>query len=213
MGKSISKEQMLEYKDISKGRFDEKEITHMHTVFHKASPSGKMKPADFKRYLEGLEMFKRVDPHETYDHLFRGYDRDGNGEIDFKEYLLFHSAILYSTEELLDLVFRTYDRNRNGFIYRDDLVTVLTNSTRWMGDCDVETKEVQELIRSEVDMILEFVDSNHKGFITKDTLRLVSNKHPEILEKLKNLAWKKKATCVNGKELVKYCFRNNRFHY
>jgi len=195
MGKSISKEQMQTYKDIIKGRFDEKEITHMHTVFHKAAPSGRMKPADFKRYLEDLEVFKRVDPHETYDHLFRGYDRDGNGEIDFKEYLLFHSAILYSTEELLDLVFRTYDRNRTGFINQNDLVTVLTNSTRWMGDFDVENKVVQDMIKAEVERIMNFVYANQSvqaepvkyNQIAKEELRLVSMDHPEILEKLKNL--------------------------
>ena len=43
-----------------------------------------------------------------------------------------------------------YDADNNGYITRDELVEIISNSTRWMGDCDVESREVQELIHSEV---------------------------------------------------------------
>eukprot|EP00759_Apiculatamorpha_spiralis_P018624 PhF_6_TR24991/c0_g1_i1/m.34382/K19932/NCS1; neuronal calcium sensor 1 len=188
MGRSISKDLMAEYKEIIKGKFNEKEITHMHRLFHKAAPSGKMGPNEFKKYIEQLAIFKKVDPHETYDQLFRGYDRDGDGEITFKEYLQYHLGIVFSTDELFDIVFAMYDADGNGYISRDELVEVITNSTRWMGDCDVESKEVQELINQEVEKIINFVDINNDGQITKEELRVASQKHPEILEKLKNLA-------------------------
>eukprot|EP00760_Papus_ankaliazontas_P019334 PhM_4_TR18010/c0_g1_i1/m.33430/K19932/NCS1; neuronal calcium sensor 1 len=188
MGKTVSKEQMAEYKEIIKGKFDDKEITHMYKLFHKAAPSGKMGPQEFKRYIEQLNIFKKVDPHETYDQLFRGYDRDGDGEITFKEYLQYHLGIVFSTDELFDIVFAMYDADGNGYISRQELVDVITNSTRWMGDCDVESKEVQDLIQSEVDKIIAFVDANNDGQITKEELMVASEKHPEILEKLKNLA-------------------------
>ncbi len=188
MGHSISREDMEDFKETIKGKFDEREIKHMHKLFHTAAPSGKMGKPEFKAYIEGLEIFKRVDPQETYDQLFRGYDRDGDGTITFKEYLLYHLGIVFSTEELFDIVYAMYDVDRNGYITREEMVDVITNSTRWMGDCDVESKDVQKCIVAEVEKIVAFVDADKDGMVSKEELFAAATKHPEILEKLKNLA-------------------------
>jgi|UniRef100_A0A7S4C9W1 Ca2+-binding EF-hand superfamily protein len=189
MGKNISKEKMEEYKKTIKGKFDEKEIKHMYKLFHKAAPTGKMGKKEFKKYIEDLAIFKKVDSQESYDQLFRGYDRDADGTITFKEYLEYHLGIVFSEpDELFDIVFSMYDADGNGYITRDELIEVVTNSTRWMGDCDVESKDVQDLIQAEVDKIVIFADVNKDGQISKEELYAAYEKHPEILEKLKNLA-------------------------
>lgn len=188
MGTGISRAQMEDYKETVKGKFTEKEIAHMHKLFFKAAPEGKMGPEEFKKYIEGLQIFKRVDPQEEYQQLFRGYDRDGDGTITFKEYLLYHLGIVFSTEELFDILFAMYDVDGNGFITRDEMTQVVTNSTRWMGDCDVESREVQQVISTEVDNLIKFVDQDHDDMISREELRMSSLKHPEVLEKLKNLA-------------------------
>ena len=77
--------------------------------------------------------------------------------ISFKEYLQYHLGIVFSTEELFDIVFAMYDADRDGYITRDELEDVVTNSTRWMGDCDVESKEVQELVRTEVEKVFNII--------------------------------------------------------
>lgn len=179
---------MEDYKETVKGKFDEREIKHMHKLFHRAAPTGKMGKPEFKRYIEGLQIFKRVDPQEEYAQLFRGYDRDGDGTITFKEYLLYHLGIVFSTEELFDIVFAMYDVDGDGMITRDEMAQVITNSTRWMGDCDVESKEVQRVIAGEVDRIIRFVDLDKDDKISKDEMKAATLKHPEVLEKLKNLA-------------------------
>jgi Ca2+-binding EF-hand superfamily protein len=188
MGNKIPKEKMKEYREAIRGRFEEKEIKHMHKLFHKAAPSGRMGKKEFKKYIEDLAIFKKVDTQESYDQLFRGYDRDRDGTITFKEYLQYHLGIVFSTEELFDIVFSMYDADNNGYITRDELVEVVTNSTRWMGDCDVESRDVQKLIQEEVDKIVGFADVNKDGCISKEELCAAAEKHPEILEKLKNLA-------------------------
>eukprot|EP00997_Jenningsia_sp_PLL12_P006506 NODE_3053_length_824_cov_137.918710_g2538_i0.p1 GENE.NODE_3053_length_824_cov_137.918710_g2538_i0~~NODE_3053_length_824_cov_137.918710_g2538_i0.p1 ORF type:complete len:210 (-),score=58.49 NODE_3053_length_824_cov_137.918710_g2538_i0:194-772(-) len=192
----------------------------MYKLFHKAAPSGHMGRKEFKKYIEELAIFKKVDHQENYEQLFRGYDRDRDGTITFKEYLQYHLGIVFSTDELFDIVWSMYDEDGNGYITpssvaavvprticlnppdifygtpglsrtwgaRDELVEVVTNSTRWMGDCDVESKDVQELIQAEVDKIVAFVDVNKDGQISKEELYAAAEKHPEILEKLKNLA-------------------------
>lgn len=188
MGGSISQAQMEDYKETVKGKFDEKEIRHMYKLFTRAAPTGEMGPPEFRAYIESLSIFKRVDPHESYEQIFRGYDRDGNGSINFKEYLLYHLGIVYSTEELLDILFAMYDVAREGMITKEGMTQVVTNATRWMGDCDVESKAVQAGIALEVERLMQFVDRDKDGVITKEELRMVSQRHPEILEKLKNLA-------------------------
>jgi len=188
MGKALSKEQLEEYKEVCKSKFDEKEIKHMYKLFHKAAPSGKMGKKEFGKYIEELQIFKKVDTGETYEQLFRGYDRDKDGTITFKEYLQYHLGIVFSTPELFEIVFAMYDVDGNGYITRDELVEVVSNSTRWMGDCDPDARDVRDLIEGEVDKIMTFCDANRDGQISKEELIAAASKHPEILEKLKNLA-------------------------
>eukprot|EP00744_Colponema_vietnamica_P005825 GILI01008489.1.p1 GENE.GILI01008489.1~~GILI01008489.1.p1 ORF type:complete len:189 (+),score=47.29 GILI01008489.1:59-625(+) len=188
MGQTISRAEMEDYKETAKGKFDEREIQHMHKLFFRAAPTGHMGPQEFKHYIESLQIFKRVDPQEDYDQLFRGYDRDGDGTITFKEYLLYHLGIVFSTEELFDVVFAMYDVDGDGNITKDEMLQVITNSTRWMGDCDVESREVQSVIHQEINRVFDFADQNHDGKINKEELRAVSRRHPEVLEKLKNLS-------------------------
>jgi Ca2+-binding EF-hand superfamily protein len=189
MGSDISRMQMEDYKETTKGKFTEKEIRHMYKLFMRAASDDEMMGVkEFKLYIEGLGIFKRVDPQENYEQLFRGYDRDQSGTITFKEFLLYHLGIVHSTEELFDIVFAMYDADSNGFITRDEMVQVVTNATRWMGDCDVESSHVQKVIGDEVKRIFAFVDVDRDGLISRDELRNASKKHPEVLEKLKNLS-------------------------
>eukprot|EP01013_Petalomonas_cantuscygni_P003289 TRINITY_DN13465_c0_g1_i1.p1 TRINITY_DN13465_c0_g1~~TRINITY_DN13465_c0_g1_i1.p1 ORF type:complete len:189 (-),score=37.51 TRINITY_DN13465_c0_g1_i1:513-1079(-) len=188
MGKTLSKEQLCDYKETVKGKFDEKEIKDMYKLFHRAAPTGRMDKKQFRKYIEDLQIFKKSAPDEQYDQLFRGYDRDHDGIITFKEYLQYHLGIVFSTEELFDIVFAMYDQDGNGTITRQELVEVVTNSTKWMGECDTDSREVQDLIHAEVDKIVAFCDQNKDGQISKEELIAAAQKHPEILEKLKNLA-------------------------
>eukprot|EP00758_Cryptobia_borreli_P013356 Tbor_TRINITY_DN5825_c2_g5::TRINITY_DN5825_c2_g5_i1::g.6684::m.6684 len=188
MGQSITRAEMEDYKETVKGKFDEREIKHMHKLFFKAAPTGHMGPSEFKKYIDSLQIFKRVDPQEDYDQVFRGYDRDGDGTISFKEYLLYHLGIVFSTEELFDIVFAMYDVDGDNYITKEEMLQVITNSTRWMGDCDVEAVDVQLVMHQEVHRLFQFVDQSKEGRISKEDLRGVSLRHPEVLEKLKNLS-------------------------
>ena len=184
----ISRQDMDDYRETVQGKFDDREIAHMHKLFHQAAPKGEMGQQEFKRYIESLQIFKRVDQQETYEQLFRGYDRDGDKSITFKEYLQYHLGIVFSTEELFDIIFAMYDVDGDEFITKDEMTSVITNSTRWMGHCDVESRDVRDAIDATVDQIIKVADRDGDKKLSKTELRAASQKHPEILEKLKNLA-------------------------
>ena len=179
---------MEDCREIVKGKFTDGEIGHIHRIFTRAAPSGGMSPVEFKSYIDGLRIFKRVDPTETYAQMFRAYDRDRDGIITFKDFLTYHLGVVYGAEELFDIIFATYDANGDGYLTADEMVRAVTNTTRWMGECDAESEEVQAHIAAEVERLIAFVDRDGDKRIGREELLEVSRRHPEVLEKLKNLA-------------------------
>ncbi|CBH16422.1 EF-hand domain pair/EF-hand domain/EF hand, putative [Trypanosoma equiperdum] len=217
MGYTFSRAQMEDYKELVKGRFSDGAIEFLFLKFHRAAPNGIMTPVDFKHYIESTEVFKtykhthsksylkNVDEDseeedgggggerigssssEMYEHLFRGYDRDCDGVISFSEFLLYHLAVIYSTEELFVVVFNAYDADQDGFLSLNDIVTTITAATKYVGDCDIDDPEVKRVINEEAQRLMMFLDVRKDGRIRPEDMRLITQKHPEVLEKMKNL--------------------------
>ncbi|ESL08729.1 hypothetical protein TRSC58_03563 [Trypanosoma rangeli SC58] len=130
---------------------------------------------------------RHIVDREMYLHLFRAYDRDCDGVISFREFLLYHLAVMYSTEELFVVVFNAYDDDQDGYLSLADIISTITAATRYVGDCDVEDQEVQRVIEEEAQRLMFFLDVRKGGRIQRDDMRLITQKHPEVLEKMKNL--------------------------
>jgi neurocalcin delta len=62
--------------------FSRAEIRDLFKKFSKDCPSGQMNIDDFKAMYETL--FPSGDSGQFADHVFKAYDKDGNGVIDFK---------------------------------------------------------------------------------------------------------------------------------
>lgn len=193
-------------------KFDDKEIMHLHKLYHTAAPSGKMEMTQFKLYLNTtlyemgqLAAFEiEIDPDDhsngmakSYEQLFRGYDRDQDKIISFEDFLKYHVAVIFSTPDLVDVVFDMYDEDGSGEMEDWELEEVVTNSTRLMWGkqykddpkrYDVHSEEVQNLVRAEVAKIINFVDEDNDGTISREEMTLATAEHPELLEKLKNLS-------------------------
>ncbi|TPP55214.1 hypothetical protein CGC20_39075 [Leishmania donovani] len=213
MGGRISREQMNDYREVVKDRISEEAIGFLHTRFMKAAPSGVMTPLLFKQYIESVGMFKNrrilqeqrrwqqrsifdklwasrykgerqqpaagsngdanrdaaeEDGIDYYDHLFRGYDINNEGVITFKKFLMYHVAVVYSTEDLF-------------------YVAVITAATRYVGDYDVNDREVRRVIDEEARRLMGFLDIRKQGYIQMEDMRLITQKYPQVLEKMKNL--------------------------
>lgn len=127
------------------------------------------------------------DDGELYPHLFRGYDLDGDGTITFKEFLIYHLAVIHSTEELVYIIFNTFDEDQDGFLSLGDLKAVITASTRYVSDYDVRDREVNRVIDEEARRLMAFLDIRQQGRVQRDDMRLIAQKYPQVLEKMKNL--------------------------
>ncbi|GET87858.1 hypothetical protein, conserved [Leishmania tarentolae] len=130
---------------------------------------------------------EEVDGVDYYDHLFRGYDINNEGVITFKKFLIYHVAVVYSTEDLFHVVFNAYDDDGDGLLSLTDIKTVITSATRYVGDYDINDREVRRVIDEEARRLMGFLDIRKKGYIQKEDMRLITQKYPQVLEKMKNL--------------------------
>ena len=185
----VTHELMTTYRQACQDRFEEKELKRMHKAFYSASPSGSMDTTMFKEYIRALGVFPYTTLSDTFPHLFRGYDVDGDGSVSMIDFIQYHTAIVFSDGELLQrIVFAMYDADKNGVITKDEFTTVIKEATRLCGDTDVTTSTVQMLIDQEVGRLMGLLDVDRDGQVSREELRLVSERHPEVLEKLRSLA-------------------------
>ena len=113
----------LEFLKASTG-YDESTIKQMHKMFMKDCPNGRLTP---NKFIDLYKLFIWRGNAEMYcEHVFRTFDTDQNGCIDFEEFLLaMYVTSAGSAEEKLTWAFRMYDVDGNGFIDPDEMLKVL----------------------------------------------------------------------------------------
>lgn len=98
-----------------------------------------------------LALRQKVTSAELKD-LMTGVDTDGDGTLDFPEFLTMMSSTLESTkqEQELQKAFREFDKDGNGYISRDELIQVMHSQ----GD---------ELTDEEIDGMIKTADQDKDG--------------------------------------------------
>lgn len=73
------------------------------------------------------KLFPNGDANQFAQHVFRTYDRDRNGRIDFREFLnSLHIQKSGTLEEKLTWLFKMYDIDGTDYISMDELQEMLT---------------------------------------------------------------------------------------
>merc|ERR1712128_33936 len=89
----------------SKTQFDEQTICEYYRGFLSDCPAGKLSPKEFCQIYS--KCFPTGNAREFCDHVFRTFDTDKNGFVDFKEFLLSIDVNSSgSAEEKLNWAFR-----------------------------------------------------------------------------------------------------------
>lgn len=194
MGATITKEEVERYKEIVRGKFDDQEIKHLYKLFHRAASSNRMTTENFKSYIESLDIFKCVDPKEEYTQLFRAYSKAKYNKkkpipITFEEYLEYHLAMTYDKPDrdglLVGVIFRMYDDDGDGFITKNDMLAVVTCSTKWSGTC--WSDEVGAIVEARVRGVLHSIDPVN-GKVSLADLKAACDRLPLLLQEMKDLA-------------------------
>merc|ERR1712012_1168581 len=83
-------------------------------------PNGKMKKKDFREMMS--QALPKKDAGKMEKHVFRVYDTNNDGFIDFVEFMvIFYIMSDGSPEEVLDKIFRVFDLNSDGSITNKEM--------------------------------------------------------------------------------------------
>ena len=109
---------------IKHTKFEEAEILRWFKGFRKDCPTGHLA----KNHL--AKLFMKVFPGgngSTFaNNIFRIFDKDNNGFMDFKEFLMALDVTTCKTrEEKLEWAFRLYDIDGDGTINQDEMTTII----------------------------------------------------------------------------------------
>lgn len=95
----------------------EAEIRNWHDKFFHDNPDGRLDRSEFRKLFRLLREEPPERLEDICDHVFRAFDVDGNGFVEFGEFLLgFAICSRGDLRSRLDYAFECYDLDSNGFI-------------------------------------------------------------------------------------------------
>merc|ERR1719318_854076 len=149
-----------------KTNFDEQTICDIYRGFLADCPQGKMVPATFCQIYS--KCFPAGNAREFCDHVFRTFDTDKNGVIDFKEFLLSIDVNSSgSPEEKLNWAFSMYDVDGNGWIDLEEMTKLVGSIYKMIGTQQPHLVQ-NESVKEKAKGIFEVMDINSDGKVTKE---------------------------------------------
>ncbi|PAA73150.1 hypothetical protein BOX15_Mlig017742g1 [Macrostomum lignano] len=168
MGNTFGQRKKLPKEDMqflmSNTNFTKKQIKQWYRGFIRDCPSGQLSKKKFIEVYSGF--FPDGNADEFCTHVFRTFDKDNSGKIDFKEFLL---AINITSggkpQEKLEWAFQMYDIDGNGRIEKAEMVEIIKAIYSMLGADETNVDMSPEARTQE---IFEKMDSNKDGVLSKD---------------------------------------------
>jgi len=171
MGACMGSMQKLSKEDLqflqASTHYDEATIMRWYEGFREDCPNGRLTPAKFVSIHE-LFFPSRGNVEQFCDHVFRTFDMDKNGYIDFNEFLLAVSVTSAGTpEEKLRWAFRMCDVDGNGVIDLQEM-TKIVQAIRHMLGMETPSTKPEDSSQEQVKVIFKKMDENGDGMITQE---------------------------------------------
>merc|ERR1719348_1246918 len=141
----------------------EQEIKESFFAFLKDHPSGKINQDEFKELLKQALPKKYVNT--MAEHIYRMYDANQDGSIDFKEFMvIFYVMSEGSEEEVLKGIFRAFDTDGNGSLTLEEIKKLVKSIYRLLKKDDLNL-ESEKFI---ADSTFAECDKDGDGKVTRE---------------------------------------------
>merc|ERR1712176_649047 len=147
----------------------------------KDCPEGKLNPPMFIKIYS--KCFPQGNAGEFCKHVFRTFDSDKNGTIDFKEFLLAIDVTSSgSPEEKLNWAFSMYDVDGNGWVDLKEMTRIVKSIYKMMGP--KRRKQEMESPEERASSIFKKMDQNSDGKVTREEFVTTCLEDDKLIELL-----------------------------
>ncbi|XP_034536482.1 guanylyl cyclase-activating protein 2-like [Notolabrus celidotus] len=158
-------------------------IQELYRKFASECPSGNLHLHEFKKIF-GVNSSSSEEEAAYMDNVFRSFDTNQDGHIDFMEYVAaVHLVLRGRLEDKLRWSFKVYDRDGNGCLDRQEVRTIVKIIQKLKKHNDPSIKETN--IEDVCDRIFELVDKNRDSQISLEEFIEGANKDPWVMDQLK----------------------------
>jgi len=183
MGKNQSKLSAQEIEELQNNtKFDRKELQQWYKGFLKDCPSGSLNKPDFQKIYKTF--FPFGDPTNFADYVFKVFDSDNSGSIDFKEFIVALSVTSRgSLDDKLKWAFQLYDIDGDGEISYDEMLKIVEAIYKMVGTM-VKLPEDEDTPEKRVKKIFKMMDKDESNSLTMEEFREGSQRDQTIVSAL-----------------------------
>ena len=170
----LKKEELSELMECT--HFTQGEIEEWYKGFMKSCPNGLVSSADFQDMYSD---FFEGDASEFACHVFRTFDSDKSGFIDFKEFMYSLSITSRGNlEEKLEWAFKIYDVDGDGYVTKREMEDIIRSVYKMYADSRLGRKETPE---QRTARIFEKFDLNKDGKLTIEEFKTGARSDPFLV--------------------------------
>jgi Ca2+-binding EF-hand superfamily protein len=147
-----------------RSHFSYKEIELMYTSFRMECGSAEFTKDQFKVIYSRLHPVEECEEYSSL--VFQAFDTNGNGSVDFEEFVLgLSSSCRGSVEEKLHFSFQVQDINHDGYVTKEEMITVVSALCEVL---DVKLLSRSSTVRQHVDRLFHILDTDRDGVLCID---------------------------------------------
>jgi len=161
-GKSVLTEEDIDF--IAKNTaMDRSKVEAQYQNFLSQHPDGRISKKSFHEMMK--ECYPGTDTEKLERHIFRMYDTNDDGHIDFREFMI----VLYimssgSPEENLQQIFRVFDINNDGAISLKELKRIVKDLFHLINEKDADQASQDVLATT----AFTEMDENNDGQVSEE---------------------------------------------